>query len=172
MNRRSLSFLILGFALFIFTIQSCKKEEEATGIDREMFDLAQASSGFTYYKNSNALLSSSSGSGHSEDFLKTKYNAIAATMLDANGKIIPSSVFPEGSLIVKELYENSTTIGRYAILYKQSTNENADANGWVWGYINADASVAAPASDKGSACISCHLQADNIDYMLMNKYFP
>ena len=44
--------------------------------------------------------------------------------------------------------------------------------GWVWGYINADESIAAPASEKGSQCISCHSQSDNIDYMLMNKYFP
>ena len=82
------------------------------------------------------------------------------------------ATFPEGSLIVKELYDNSTTLGRYAILYKKSGSSDADAKGWVWGYINADGGVAEAASKKGSSCISCHSQADNIDYMLMNKYFP
>jgi hypothetical protein len=82
------------------------------------------------------------------------------------------STFPEGSLIVKELNDNSTTLGRYAILYKKSGSADADAKGWVWGYINADGGVAETASKKGSSCTSCHSQADNIDYMLMNKYFP
>ena len=73
---------------------------------------------------------------------------------------------------VKELNDNSTTLGRYAILYKKSGSADADAKGWVWGYINADGGVAETASKKGSSCTSCHSQADNIDYMLMNKYFP
>ena len=75
-------------------------------------------------------------------------------------------------MIVKELYENSTTVSRYAILYKKTDSPSADAKGWVWGYIDANGKVAEPASNKGKACISCHNQADNIDYMLMNKYFP
>ena len=39
-------------------------------------------------------------------------------------------------------------------------------------YLEEDGKVILPASDKGSSCISCHSQAGNIDYMLMNKYFP
>ena len=156
----------------IFAISSCKKEKEEIGTDQELYDLAKATSGFTWYKNSSSLLDKSSGSGHSQPFLRTRYNAVAATKLESNGKIIIGSIFPEGSLIVKELYDNSTTLGRYAILYKKSASADADANGWVWGYINADGSVAVAASQKGGSCISCHSQADNIDYMLMNKYFP
>jgi hypothetical protein len=118
------------------------------------------------------LLSKSSGSGHPQTSLRTKYNKIAATKLDASGKIITNASFPEGSLIVKELYENSNSLSRYAILYKKSDSPFADAKGWVWGYINANGKVAEPASNKGKACISCHTQSDHIDYMLMNKYFP
>ncbi len=73
---------------------------------------------------------------------------------------------------MKELYENSTNVTRYAILYKKSDSPSADTKGWVWGYIDANGKVAEPASNKGKACISCHNQSDNIDYMLMNKYFP
>jgi hypothetical protein len=38
--------------------------------------------------------------------------------------------------------------------------------------MGADGSAVEPASNKGSSCINCHLQADKIDYMLMNKFFP
>ena len=165
---KTLLVFLIGFAAF----SSCKKEEEAKGIDQEMLELARVSTGFTWFKNTPTLLNKSSGSGHPQPFLRTRYNTIAATSLDSSGKIISGINFAEGSLIVKELYNNTTTFGRYAMLYKKSASAEADANGWVWGYINADGSVAEPASSKGTSCISCHSQTDNIDYMLMNKYFP
>ena len=74
---------------------------------------------------------------------------------------------------------NRLTIGaakadffRYAILYKKPSDSNADASGWVWGYINANNTVATPASEKGSGCRGCHSQSNNIDLNLMNTYFP
>jgi hypothetical protein len=164
---------VLTFCLAsIWTINSCKKEKAAEGIDKDLYDMSTVASGFVWYKNSSSLLDKSAGSGHPQPFLRTRYNAIAATQLDSSGKVMTGATFPEGSLIVKELHDNSTTLGRYAILYKKPGSADADAKGWVWGYINADGKVAEPASKKGTSCISCHLQADNIDYMLMNKYFP
>lgn len=153
-------------------MNACKKEEQATGTDKELFEMSKTTVGFVWFKNSGSLLNKSSGSGHSQPFLRTRYNAVAAAKLDSSGKIVTGATFPEGSLIVKELFDNSTKIGRYAMLYKNSGNTNADAKGWVWGYVNSDGSVAEPASKKGSSCVGCHSQADNIDYMLMNKYFP
>ena len=79
--------------------------------------------------------------------------------------------FPDGSLIVKELTSGSS-VERYAILYKRSDSEHADDRGWVWGYVNEDGTVATTAEEKGAICTGCHLQPDNIDYMLMNKFFP
>jgi len=170
MNKKSLSALVVIFA-FIISINACKKDK-AEGTNKELFDMSKTTSGFTWYKNSSSILSKSSGSGHPQSLLRTRYNATAATMLDSSGKVMANASFPEGSLIVKELYDNATSLSRYAILYKQTNHIDADARGWVWGYINEDGSVAEAASKKGSACISCHLQSDNIDYMLMNKFFP
>jgi hypothetical protein len=165
---KTINACLLGVCL----LTSCKKDKVLAGTDKELFDMAKTTAGFVWYKNSSALLDKSGGSGHPQPFLKTRYNAIAATQLDTTGKIIAGSTFPEGSLIVKELYDNATKLGRYAILYKKSASEDADSNGWIWGYIDADGSVAVPASQKGTSCINCHSQADNIDYMLMNKFFP
>ncbi len=170
-NKCKTIFILSAFFVCIWTINSCKKEEEATGTEKELYDMAKTTSGFVWFKNSSSLLGKSSGSGHPQPFLRTRYNAIAASQLDSAGKILSGAAFPEGSLIVKELHDNATTLGRYAILYKKAGSSDADAKGWVWGYINSDGSVAEASSNKGSACISCHSQADNIDYMLMNKYF-
>lgn len=166
-------FLLLIFFSATLLLNSCNKDEDdATGIDKELFDKAKSSTGFVWYKNSTELLEKSSGSGHNFPFLRTRYNSVAASQLDSNGKINEGAIFSEGSLIVKELFSNANDIGRYAILYKSSGHESADANGWVWGYVNADESVAYAASEKGDGCISCHQQSGSIDYMLMNTYFP
>jgi hypothetical protein len=156
----------------IVLLNSCKREKATSGIDKELYDLAKSTSGFVWYKNSGALLDKSSGSGHPQPKLRTRYNSIAASQLGPDGKILPNTIFPNGSLIVKELTKSSGEIDRYAILYKQPDNEYADNNGWVWGYINSNGNVAESAENLGSACISCHSQSDNIDYMLMNKFFP
>ena len=167
--------LFAFFGLLMILVYSCKKETKtnnpAINTDKLLYDLSKSTSGFVWYKNSDVLLNKSSGTGHVQSFLRTRYNAIASSKLDGSGKIIAGTVFPEGSLIVKELYGNATTLSLYAILYKKSDSPDADARGWVWGYINADGGVVDAASNKGRTCINCHSQNGNIDYMLMNKYF-
>lgn len=165
-------FLFLSIFITVSSISSCKKDKAGKDIDTELYDMAKETSGFVWYKNSDSLLPISSGSGHSYPFLRTRFNSIAASQLESNGKIKVTADFPEGSVIVKELYSSETNLSRYAVLYKKAENENADANGWIWGYINSDGSVATSATGKGASCISCHSQAGNIDYMLMNTYFP
>ncbi len=162
---------MISFA-FLFVINGCKNEKQAEGTDKLLYDLARETSGFTWYKKTDALLNITSGSGHSFPFLRTRYNQAAAARLDDQGKIITGSVFPEGSLIVKEFHDSSNKLARYAVLYKEAGNQDADSKGWVWGYINADGTVAESSSDKGKSCNACHNQDGNIDYMLMNKYFP
>lgn len=163
--------LKISFIIFILAMVSCSKDDELKGTDKALLEEAKASTVFLYYKFNTSLLSKSAGSGHNFPYLRTRYNVTAASQLDTLGKVKPGAVFPEGSLIVKELYRTSTSLSRYAILKKNSSSADADANGWVWGYIDTDESVAEPAKNKGAACTGCHSQADNIDYMLMNKYF-
>lgn len=168
-----LAFLSLVSAV---CISACKKSDnddtDPLSTDAFLYQRALETSGFTWYKNSDALLQSSSLSGHAEDFLRTRYNDTAATKLASDGTVMSGITFPEGSLIVKELYTNNTDISTYAILYKKSNHTDADADGWVWGYLNADGSVKSAASNKGSSCRGCHGQSGSIDFTLMNKAYP
>lgn len=166
------------YLLTIFSIgsligfNSCKNDPIETDIDWELYEMAQSTSGFNWYKNSSVPLAKSAGSGHSNPKLRTRYNDIASSYLDSNGKVMDSILFRDGSLVVKELLDGNDNLQRYAILYKDSDNQYADANGWVWGYIDANGDVAVSATEKGAACIGCHSQSGNIDYGLMNKEFP
>jgi hypothetical protein len=173
MTKKIASLTILSlFIMCICTFNSCKKDDNENSMDKELYDMATQPNGFGWYKNSEALLDRSEGSGHAQPLLRTRYNVMAGTVLDNNGRIMNSSEFPEGSLIVKELYSNATTLDQYAILYKKSNSADADADGWVWGYMNSNGSVVEPASKKGVSCIDCHTQEGNIDHTLMNKFFP
>jgi hypothetical protein len=170
-TRKALALILISF-VFLFVTIRCKNEKQAEGTDKLLYDMARETTGFTWFKKSDALLNTTSGSGHSFPFLRTRYNQVAAASLDDQGKITAGSVFPEGSLIVKEFHDSSKKLGRYAILYKEAGNQDADSKGWVCGYINADGTVAESSAEKGKSYNTCHNQSGNIDYMLMNKYFP
>jgi hypothetical protein len=170
-KRQTIYLICMGF-IGMSSAFSCKRDIALSGTDKELYELAIETNGYTWFQNSSVLLDKSAGSGHPQPFLRTRYNAIAATQLDSTGRIMVGSIFPEGSVVVKELRMNTSTIGQYAVLYKDAGHVDADARGWVWGYINADGTVAESASKKGSSCSGCHSQTDHIDYMLMNKYFP
>jgi len=125
MKTNLINLLIFSFFLVaILGISSCEKDEEVDMTDTELYNMAKETTGFTWYKNLDVLLDKSDGSGHSEPFLRTRYNTLAATKLGSDGKIMVDAEFPEGSLIVKELYTNASTLSKYAILYKQANHKN------------------------------------------------
>ena len=167
---RPYPFHLLLIAAFGFG--SCEHEADEDPLDAQLLELAKETEGYTWYKGSDTLLPKSSGSGHTQASLRTRFNTIASTRLDTNGKVIPGTVFPNGSVIVKELFDNPTTLAQYALLFKKPDHPYADAGGWVWGYVRPNGEVREPARNKGTACRGCHGQNGNIDFTLMNAYFP
>lgn len=170
-----------GITSLIFT--SCDKEKTnplpATVVDSttdaRIYELAKAAdSNVRWYKNSARYLSRGGNSSHEETYLRTRYNAIAAMNLDAAGKVKQDASFAKGSLIVKELVNDTVTgaISTYAIAYKNPNDKNADTNGWVWGYTRADGTVRNAVTRKGGGCVNCHSGQGNIDRMLMNVAHP
>ncbi|MBL8000423.1 MAG: cytochrome P460 family protein [Flavobacteriales bacterium] len=150
----------------------CKHEADISSLDLELYELAQSTNGHVWYRANDDLLDRTGGSGHGEPLLRTRYNAIAATVLDSSGRVEPDTLFPSGSLIVKELWESGSTLGTYAVMLKRPGDPSADAGGWVWGYIRASGEVRVSALEQGAACRNCHTQAGHIDATLMNLAFP
>jgi hypothetical protein len=138
----------------------------------QVFETAKQTANYTWYKRSDVLLSKSAKSGHSEPFQRTRYNATAAMMLDANGKVKEGAVFAEGSIITKELVNADRSNNGYALMLKRKEDANADADGWVWGYVTATGTARLPLTAKGSGCIGCHSIAGHIDRTLMNVSHP
>jgi hypothetical protein len=163
---------LLGLLTGILACSGCTHEPDVDPTDARLLELARGSEASTWYAGSSTPLPRSSGSGHQEPFLRTRYNSLAASVLDSGLMVSLDTLFPEGSLIVKELMTDASTVDTYAILLKESGDPAADASGWVWGYIRTDGTVRVPAADQGAACRSCHTQAGHIDQTLMNISFP
>lgn len=155
--------------LVLWGLSGCKKTP--AGIDGEIFKLSEETNGFTWFESTDVYLEKSAGSGHNFPFLRTRFNATAFSQLDSEGRVLPGAVFPDGSVIVKELYDDKKKFKRYATMWKNPSSEYADANGWVWGYIEKKGAVVESAELKGASCIGCHAQSNNIDGTLMNKFF-
>ena len=163
------NLILLASLVMITGLSACKKTPP--GIDGELFKLSEETDGFTWFEKSDQYLEKSAGSGHNFPLLRTRFNATALTQLGSDGRVLPNAVFPSGSVIVKELYDDKKKLKRYATMWKNPNNDYADANGWVWGYIEKKGSVVESAELKGASCVGCHAQSNNIDGTLMNKFF-
>lgn len=169
-TRNPLAFLALIGALA--ALHACKHESVESPTDLELFNRARGPEAAVWYKFSNTLLPRSGGSGHSESLLRTRFNSVAAARLDSLGKVEAGTVFPEGSLIVKELWPDASGLGTYAVMLKRSGDAAADEQGWVWGYIRDNGAVRQTAANRGAACKGCHAGPGNINGTLMNAAFP
>jgi len=161
--------LIILATGFLFSCEDKNTEENLT--DQQLYEMAIETIGFQWYNNSDDTGLATEGSEHNLPYFRTRFNEKGATKLNENGRVIEGSVFPEGTFIVKELYDSNDVLAIYAVRYKMTGHSDADENGWCWGYMNADGTVREPASNKGMMCIECHQKEGSIDYVLLNKVF-
>ena len=164
------NFLFIPLVSFLL-LAGCTKDRTISGFDAELFTKAQRKDGFVYYNFSTEYLEAPEETEHKSKYLRTKYNYLAATILDSiTGTLVPGDIFPDGSMIVNEMSSIKGEPEKLAIMFKDPKNVYADQNGWVWTYLNADNTVIEPASRKGISCIACHSKGKT-DYTLMSSYF-
>lgn len=137
-------------------LSACKKKK----IENEEEDLFNAlqQSGYTYYQNG-AVLSAAAPSPHGS--FKLRLNAVAQAVVDSAGEIPAGNSFPEGSIIVKEVYSGNS-LNLYAIM-KKTTESKYAASGWVWAEFDPQGKAIFSISKKGDGCISCHSGTPNRD---------
>jgi hypothetical protein len=136
--------------------------------DAALYTLVQADPSWTFYKRSATPIARSSHP-HPESHALVRYNVRAATQLDATGKVRAGAVFPDSSIIVKEL-SNGTTLSTYAVMMKVRGSSSAGFDGWIWAELGPGGTVQYSTAGRGAACSSCH--ASGIDYTRMNDTHP
>lgn len=143
-------------ALLILTalVFSCKKRK----LNSSLYEEAKAS-GLSYYKGKDTIWSAKGGSPHGP--FKLKFNSTAVSALGSDGKLPNGASFPNGSLIVKEVYSGSS-ITLYAIMKKESSKYAG--NGWLWAEFEPNGDTKYSVSKKGVECTGCHSNSGNRDY--------
>ena len=136
--------------------------------DAALYALVQADPSWTFYKRSATPIRRDSRP-HPESHALVRYNLRAATQLDGSGKVRSGAVFPDSSVIVKEL-SNGTTVSVYAVMMKVRGSSNAGFDGWIWAELRPNGTVQYSTMGRGAACSSCH--ASGIDYTRMNDTHP
>lgn len=135
------------------TLSNCKKP---TPEDELQYTKAINTTGFTYYQNSTGYLPSSNASGHGEPYFRVRFNQIAYAALADSGRLPAGAVFPEGSIVVKELYDNSNGQLKIVAIMEKSASNTLAAKGWLWSEYKADGKLIVSVNDKGKACTGCH----------------
>lgn len=144
----------------------------ASNLDSLLFAAGNADIAWTYFQNSpNIRPSDKPASGHSAYFV-VRFNEIAAAALNADGSFPADGVFPNGSLIVKELFTDAAGNNRtyFAYMAKDPNNPFA-AKGWLWSeqFVNGDKFI--DTKDKGRVCTDCHSN-NHIDFTRVFTSFP
>jgi hypothetical protein len=151
------SLVLLSFVGIILLYQACRNDKVETNLVNELYEESTAT-GLSYFKNA-SLLAGVSPSPHGS--FKLKFNAIAQAALDSTGELPVGKTFPEGSLIVKDIYSGST-LSLIAIMKKDASSDYA-GNGWVWVEFKPDGETEYSIEKKGEACTGCHSGTPNRD---------
>lgn len=156
--------IILATIVVFVCIAACKKETNTytptpttqVVLDTDSLLFAKSKeAGFVWYQQNDSIMRSSAPSAHSKYF-RVRFNSIAYASLTDNGRLPKGVKFPQGSLVVKELYDSATApLKLIAIMYKD-TAHNLAANGWVWLELKGDGGKYISATEKGAQCTGCH----------------
>jgi hypothetical protein len=147
----SLFFLIL--CILIACTKKVGKNPELAYSNRALLDSINAP-GLKYYKNNPGNLLPGTNGPHGP--YKLRFNNIGYNALTDNGKLPVGGAMPNGSLIVKDIYDGNNNITLYAFMYKRS-------GAWLWGEIKPNKEVVYSVDRNPFTCINCHSQAGNRD---------
>jgi len=158
MKFRNLPILLLVCSVIL--LSQCEKDPDPSGIDDDtLFSLVQ-NNNFVYYKVSNTLLNGAGDSPHGS--FKLRFNAKAASVLDASGKLPTGVSFPDSSIVLKEVYSGNTL--QLLIPMMKLPSHNQSASGWLWAEYGPSGKVVYALNKAGSGCTGCHGRSTNRDF--------
>lgn len=147
MNSKKITLSLFFLTAISLAIFSCKKKKT----NEALYEEAKSGS-LTFYKGKDTLWDPKGGSPHG--YFKLKFNQTALNALGTDGKLPAGQTFPDGSVIVKEIYSGGS-VTLYAVMKKDPKSKFA-SNKWVWGEYKPDGNVVIGVNKEGKDCVSCH----------------
>lgn len=161
--KNAITFLIVFGFISILACTS-KKQEGIIITDDVLYNLVKSPTSFTYYKNTlDTLLADSATNGSHGNYVRIRFNQKAISALNDSVSSPIKIFFPNESLIVKEIYDQSgSALLVLAVMYKFPGSANS-GSGWVWAEYLPNGQVAYSSINKGAGCVSCHARGNNFD---------
>lgn len=167
-------------AALVIGLNACKKDDGAApttpypitrgNIDSILYlQSSETAQQFLPYKNVDSIWISSAETGHS-GFFKVRLNAIARSVLGPDGKLAPGKTFPDGSLIVKDLYTDKNGPRMLVAIMKKESLNPYSAQGWLWNELLEGGGDYVSAKQSGAKCVGCH-SANDRDFVRVFDLF-
>jgi len=158
MNKRKLLqnilFIFIAFAItgYIFLFSPKK-----TADDESLYKWITSEKEYYYYKHSPEILPTSEETERAHDnFMRVRFNQKAASVLNSDGHLPKGVMFPDSSIIIKEIYSEKTgTVEILAAMVKLKGAPNSNKD-WLWAEYSPTGDVEYSVSKNGKACVSCH----------------
>ena len=130
--------------------------------DETLYKWVNSEKDFVYYKNSDAILPTTEDTERAHDnFQRTRFNKIAASVLNSEGKLPKGGVFPDSSVIVKEIYSDKNSQPEIlAVMVKLKGAENSNKD-WLWAEYSPKGEVEYSVNKNGKVCVKCHNTGDD-----------
>ncbi len=150
-------FIVLCITGYIFLVPP-----KHTADDDNLFKWVSDDKEFIYYKNNPAIIPTSDETERAHDnFMRVRFNKIAASVLDSAGKLQKGSSFPDSSIIIKEIYsEKNGPVDILAVMVKLKGAPNS-AKDWLWAEYSPAGGVEYSVNKNGKVCVSCHRSGDD-----------
>lgn len=162
MNKKILLILFCVIAVVSVTGYIYLNSTGKTIQDDALYKWISSEKDYTFYKNNDAILPTSEETDRAHDnFMRVKLNKIAASVLNSEGKLPKGSVFPDSSIIVKEIYsEKNSKPEILAVMVKLKGAENS-AKDWLWAEYSPSGEVEYSVMKNGKVCTGCHKPGDD-----------
>ena len=175
MKRKKTILIITGFIIilcitgYIYLNSSKQSSEESieqtTGPlieDDDLYKWVTSERDYTYYKNDTTIQATSEETERAHDnLMRVRFNKIAASALNGEGKLPEGSSFPDSSIIVKEIYSDKNSPTEILAVMVKLKNAGNSAKDWLWGEYSPSGNVEYSVSKKGKVCVSCHKPGDD-----------
>lgn len=161
----NMKVIYTAFVLWLIAV-SCvnDKSERAVITDSGLYEISKNEAGFQYFKMNPDTLSAHRESPHGSN-VRIRFNNIAVSAMNDSISDIRGDRFPDGSLIVKEIYDfPGDDLNLLSIMYK-SSNDPAAGAGWLWNEVGPNGEVIYPVARKGDGCTGCHSAPGNRDFI-------
>lgn len=157
MKSNYVSLISFFLTVILISVFGCKKKKT-----NEALYNASIATDLSFYKGKDTIYDPKGGSPHG--YFKLKFNQTAINALGADGKLPIGETFPEGSVIVKEIYA-SGAISLYAVM-KKDRNSKFASHKWVWGEYSPSGKTVVSVNGEGKECVSCHTNGTTRDLTL------